>query len=289
MRTIVPWIAVAVLAITNAFTWRALSEERSQQAPRIEPRSIQSSMATPCSLMNSGADLAQPKARANATAMAQEDATVTPEKGSDRIPVDLTFLKSRLANQFKDPALHEALRENQRNQVLRMYGELLKKWHASAEALDALSDFQLRTLTNSETHPSQIVWEDVSVQAALTPQQLDELRDYTTTRPDRVAINAWLTGLELENMSLPADKAEELIHMMSEERTAAAPLPWVESGNAYADWRAELDERILNRATDILSPDQLSRFELYQRGQRTSIALLFASGAQSARQAAPSR
>ena len=88
-----------------------------------------------------------------------------------------------------------------------------------------------------------------------------------------------LSELELTQSPLPANKAEQLVQIMSEER-AAMPMPAPPTSgineayaNKIADWQASLDQRVRDRAVLIIPLDTLTRLESFQNSQRAGAAL----------------
>jgi hypothetical protein len=259
------WVLFLTLVVTNLLTWRALHEARLEAVLSAKSRLAppgEGPLPSPTYHPGNSAPVAP-----HGTAMNLPPAGVHANSAS-ATPVaeqvsGATYFRARLARQLTDPVVHQALHNQQRGQTLMAYGELLKKWHAPEAVLDALTDYRLKAVTSGNA--SSNAADDNVLSSLLTSKQLEELRDYDLTLPDRESVNMYVAELEIANIPLATDKVEQLLHIMSEERVSAAPMP--ADTMAYRDWHAALDQQILDRAAPILTSDQLSKLEAFQHAQ----------------------
>jgi hypothetical protein len=229
----------------------------------------------------------------------------SPESAPTGGPAVTSIQGAQLAKKLTDPASREALLDQQKGIVLQSYGELLRRWHlAKAEAepiLNALADYELRQFANALAPGSAEGALDAgnanaadaaAVRTVLTDQQLEDLRSYDTTLQDRMAIAPFLSELDLTQTPLSPDLAEQLISIMHDERVEVSqPSPPIASqppgayGQAMREWQADLDQRILDRASVILSSDVLARLQSFQEGQRAASSIFASVTANSAQSA----
>lgn len=286
-------MAVVALAISNVVAWRALNAERALRVaaeqrvtrPEVASQSLQLNPAwIRLQPLNVGVNRSVP-------VMAHQAAVATPGVATD---FNSPAFKSRIAQQLADPKAREALRDQQKGMALQLYGDLLKRWHASGpnaeRLLDALADYQLTEMvasleggTAGNSSTSRNAADDATLQALLKPKELDELRAFDTTLADRATLSSWLSELELAQTPLPADKAEQMVKIMHDEREALPPPQAPTSASdsasytsALADWQTAYDERVRDGAALLLTNDQLARFEAFQRGQRAASNLFTA-------------
>ncbi len=279
------WAVVLGLLATNVITWRALERQRSLGS------------ATESALSRMGSTLARnegerlgARGRVAATALAAGE----PQKEA-RASTNDPASSSQLPQWPSDPSAREALRQQQRGAAIQFYGELMKRWHlskvAAEPALAALADHQLHQLMGvmstrgrGEADGAQAranAADGDAVRAALSPQQLEELRAYDDTLPERLGIAPLLHELDVLGNPLSAEQADQLVSIMHEERLSVPPPAAVAESQdlgAYAqavsDWQAALDQRIRDRAASLLPPDSLSRLETFQSTQRTAARLV---------------
>jgi hypothetical protein len=101
--------------------------------------------------------------------------------------------------------------------------------------------------------------------------------------------------LAFEAEPLPADRVEQLVDVMHDERLAMPPpeaSSLSQSTTAYPEamdqWQVALDQRIRDRAALIFSPDYLSRLEIFQNSQRTANSVFASLGPETAQPSATS-
>ncbi len=286
------WIGVtlvmAALSVTNVMMWRALERERARRV--VAERSPRQSVRLSPLILDSVTSQLLRQANSRATSAASGPMAISPVAAASASRAPATSLDSaQLAKRLADPAARDALREQLKGTALLLYGDLLKRWHlsgAAAEpALDALADHQSRQLVDAlggraaSQAPEANAADNDTVRAALNAKQLDELRAYESTLPDRQTIAPLLNELELAQTPLPKDTAEQLINIMHDERVAV-PQPTaagVQAPGAFAQamdqWQTDLDQRIRDRAELILSSAALARLEAFQTAQRTAASV----------------
>jgi len=220
--------------------------------------------------------------------------------------VDVSAINIRLARKLADPTAREALRDQQKGGVIQFYGELFKRWHLSGPAaqpvLDALADHELQQLASalSGANPgsdANVVGANAAdnavVRAVLNTKQLEDLRTYDSTLTDRMTLGPFLGELDLAQTPLSADRVEQLVNIIHDERLAVpqpSPPSATEPAGAYAqaldEWQTALDERVRDRAALILPAGVLSRLETFQNGQRAAAAIFAPTEPENAQTAA---
>lgn len=282
---------IAALAVTNVLTWQALSAERSHWVAAERRVTIDSSATK--TFQHSAAAAAMQRlinqTVTRATLLPSAAHGTQAASGSAAVVLNGAELSKKLA----DPAAREALRSQQKGAVLQLYGELLKRWHlngaSAGSVLDALADHELQQLV-SVLAPGAAGTDAIggnaadndAVRATLDAKQLQELRAYDETLPDRMAIQPLLSELELAQTPLSADNAEQLINAAHDERVAIPQPqpPDSQATSAYLqslkDWQVNLDQRIRDRADAFLPADVVNRLESLQSGRRTASSV-FAS------------
>ncbi len=279
------------LVLTNFVTWRALQGERAARMALERRVEVVQKAARMTPLRPEWIHLeklggATRIAGSASTAIGQEHKPATSVKSS---------LGEQFAKKLADPAARDALREQQKGTAIQLYGELLKRWHLSSAAaepvMSALADHELRQLASAlspggaDNDPSSRAnaADNDAVLGVLNSQQLDELRAYDSTLPDRQTLAPFLNQLELAQTPLPKDTAEQLITIMRDERVAVPQPTAPAAGQApgtYAQemdqWQADLDQRIRDHAEFVLSSVALAKLEAFQNAQRAATSV-FAS------------
>ncbi|MDE0855235.1 MAG: hypothetical protein OSA97_12515 [Nevskia sp.] len=281
----------------NILNWRALNEERALLAAadqRLSKMGAPSRLVQLDTALNeSGAPPSRPARWPRESIHPIAPCAVTPTA----LDVNPVAFQAHLASRLADPATHEALRGQLRGAALQRYGELIKRWRASGvdteRLLDFIADYQLTGMVRAlgsgspasqSTTALNMVDDDV-LRALLNPTERDELRAYDATLGDREALSPWLNEMNLAQTPLPADQAEKMIGILHDERAAVPPPEppptFANDSGAYAaalaDWQRAYDQRVLGRAALILSGDQLSQLDSYQRGQRAVSSLSMAA------------
>jgi len=289
-------IAIAVLALTNVLTWRAFVSERAarqeaRQQGRREATLTLSAWPAKVDLWNA--------VRPQRTVGSVDTLTATLPTGN---AMNSAALNARLSEQMADPKTHDALRDQEKGNALQLYGELLERWHLSGRSaafiLDALADHELNNFTTAVAEDSNgadvNAADEATVQALLTQKQLEELRAFDASLADRSTIAPFVRELSLVGAPLPPDRVERLVDIMHQERVAVpppeAPLPSQSTATysqAIDEWQLALDQRIRDRAALILSPDLVSRLEIFQNSQRTANSVFASLGPESGQPVQP--
>jgi hypothetical protein len=207
--------------------------------------------------------------------------------------------QQQLRRKLSDPATRNAIRAQQRNMVIQIYGELLRSWHFSADksdrVLDLLAEQQLREIDRSLA-ASDTPGQDASTRltvgahdadnddlnALLTEAQRAQLSQQQATMSESATVSSLADELSLAQIPMTGSQQQQLIQIMYDERTAI-PAPNVNNASANSpgaqsaldDWESALDQRVQDRAASILTDDQQTRFEQFMTRQheaRTAFA-----------------
>jgi hypothetical protein len=212
------------------------------------------------------------------------------------------FMKG-LAKMFTDPKMKEAMRGQQAAGVAMMYGDLAKHLGLSADearqVLALLTDRQMEqagksmamlnkgeldaaTLAESakQSQAAKATYDD-SLKEVLGNDRFAKFQDYEKTMGERFALSQIRNQLSAGGMPLDEAQASGLLAIMQDERArtpnpmpgnsdAAGQMKLLENGEALEKVLKSQDaynQRVLDRARSLLSPDQLQAFETAQKQQ----------------------
>ena len=195
---------------------------------------------------------------------------------------------------MKNPEMQEAMRAQQKAMLGMMYGALFKKLNLAPEALDKFKELLLDrqmagmaavggdsgkdAMANVAAMQKEV---DQTMKTMLNDEQFKTYQDYQETLGERFALNQ-LTQ-QMADKSIPLDDAqqEELVTLMVEERQKSSTGPTKEqqqqalaNGIPYSELlekqfqrQEELQNRILDRAGEILSEAQLQELKAFHENQ----------------------
>jgi hypothetical protein len=123
---------------------------------------------------------------------------------------------------------------------------------------------------------------DAELAALLGDERFAQYEDYQKNIGERMQLDQLKTKMAAENLPLQDDQMAQLLQVMKEEKTAVPPviptdntqvpkkeLFTAENLDRQMQWMAEYNRRVLDRAGQILSPEQLKQYQEFQEQQAT--------------------
>ena len=205
-----------------------------------------------------------------------------------------------LGKMMKDPAMREMMREQQKAAINMMYAGLLKELNLSPEEKDKfkalLTDAQMRTIENAqglfgdkkEVMPEEVEklaaeaknQTDADIKALLGDERFALYEDYKKNMTERMQLDQFKTRLAAEKLPLQDNQSAQLLQIMKEEKAAVPPViptdnsqfPKKESMTAENldrqwAWMEDYNRRVLERAGQVLTPEQLKQYREFQEQQ----------------------
>lgn len=250
-------------------------------------------------------DLARARAAAStaqAAVPATPLATIPDEPAPDAPPQQPAFMEE-VASMMQQPEFKEMMRSQQKMVMDQFYGELFKALDlepdTQARFKDLLADRMLAGMETGmslfggeENSDSQAIAERLMAAQQVSNDQIRELlsdeeyalfEQFEETQPERTQVDMFKQSLP-QDVQLAWEQEDALILAMHEERTAiqgtTATDPMLRDfPSADADPDAvvaeleRLHDRYLQRANDILTPDQVTQFEANLQQQRNMQAM----------------
>jgi len=201
---------------------------------------------------------------------------------------------------MKDPAMKEMMRSTQRAFVTTMYGPLFKELNLTSEQkqrfMDLLVDHQLKSAEQAGTvfgkdgkmDFSKIgdvaKTEETRLEEELKPllgeEKFAQYQDYQKNMSERMQVDQFRQQLDGTDSALKDDQLKRLMSVMAEEReknpSALSTNPQQGNFEKFMDpnalekqlqWQEELNRRVLERAAEVLAPDQLKSYAEFQTQQ----------------------
>ena len=206
---------------------------------------------------------------------------------------------------MKDPKMKEMLRQQQGAALKQMYGEfsksknmdaqqsdqffallMEKQWGGMEEGMDVFNGVEKtkeESAAASQAALEKTAETDRKLRMLLGEGGYANYKDYEKTIGERMTLNSMRQQLAVNSAPLADDQAKSLLAVMIEERakTPASPLTSIDgnprekmralatSNNSDQFYQAEADlnQRVLNRASGILKPEQFSALESFQKQQ----------------------
>jgi hypothetical protein len=204
-----------------------------------------------------------------------------------------------LGKMMKDPAMREMMREQQKAMINMMYGGLFKDLNLSPEEKDKLrellTDSQMKNIEAaqgmfggkdgvSEDTTKQISdtkkQTDAEIKALLGDERFATYQDYQKNVGERMQIDQFKNQLAGANMPMDDAQAAQLMQIMKQEKAATPPpisddqsqVPKPDTftaGNLEKQlaWMDDYNQRVLNRAAQVLNPEQLKQYQSFQEQQ----------------------
>ncbi len=206
-----------------------------------------------------------------------------------------------LSKMMKDPAMKEMMRSQQKVMVQKMYGPLLKDLNLAPEEKDRFMalvlDHQLAAVDQAgtlfgggdkdKTEVAATLKDkekemEANLKALLGDDKFAQYTDYKGTMGDRLQLDQLKQQLDGSGTPLQDDQLKSLLGIMKEERDKVPPVVDNKAANGAADfakmltddsiekqfqWQQDLNRRVLERAGQVLSPQQLKEYTDFQSQQ----------------------
>jgi len=280
---------------------RIIQEERLKEAERergrVERQNVElASLAT--QLRQSEASQAS-----NIAALAkQKVASVTESgNGAEGPPGGGKGMGDMFQKMMKDPAMKEMLRNQQKGLMKTMYGPLFKDINLPADQQAKLSDLLLDTQMSAMDSAADLFGADAAnktnalnvvserqkatedqIKGLLGDEKYAQYEDYKKTMGDRVALNQFQQQAAGTENALSDDQYKQLVQLMKDERSKNPPVIGSDSSNTAEglsklmneellnqqfQWQEDFNQRVLERAASLLSPEQVKEWTDFQTQQ----------------------
>ena len=206
-----------------------------------------------------------------------------------------------LKTMMKDPAMRDMIRDQQKATVKMMYSALLKEMNLTPDEKEQftklLGDAQMRNveaaqamfsdnkddLTAAKTSVADAKKQsDTEIKGLLGDERFAQYQDYQKNISERMQLDQFKTSLDGKNMPLSDQQSSQLLAIMKEEKTAVPPvipsdanqdpqkmktLMTAENLDKQMQWMSDYNARVLTRAGQTLTPDQVKQFQQFQEQQ----------------------
>lgn len=189
-------------------------------------------------------------------------------------------------NPSNTPQGRELLRVQARTGAKRAYGELIKKLNLTAEQAETLMKLlvdqqererdaferlgERRDLSAINQLRNELLSQSQSEIVSLLGQEKgQQFTKYQSTLGERAQVSYFADQLDALNMPLSESQKEQLVGVLSEEKTAVPepqPASWRERGarEAQLSWREDYYRRVFDRASGFLNAEQERRLREHQ-------------------------
>jgi hypothetical protein len=219
---------------------------------------------------------------------------------ADAVPAGGAEVAQMLDKMMKDPAMRQMMRSQQKVVMDQMYGELFKELQLSPSEREQFTGVLLDNAMKSMTHAGTVFQGEgdaktaalqsiaeqqkemnASLKTLLGDERYARYEDYQKTISERTQLNMFQQLAEgaqpLQDRQVP-----QLLDILREERArvpsvigdapgqSAAALKAVASEETMAQhfqWQEDLNQRVLDRAGQVLSPEQLKDYAGFLKSQ----------------------
>jgi hypothetical protein len=204
-----------------------------------------------------------------------------------------------LGKMMKDPAMREMMRGQQKAMINMMYSGLFKDLNLSPEETDKLkellTDAQMSNVEAAQglfggkegatEDSTKLVADakkqtDAEIKAMLGDEKFTQYEEYKKNMGERMQLDQLRNQLAGENLPLRDDQSAQLMQIMKEEK-ANRPAPisadqsqtptketfTAENLDKQLAWMDDYNQRVLERAGQVLSPEQLKKYQTFQEQQ----------------------
>lgn len=208
-----------------------------------------------------------------------------------------------IGKMMKDPSMREMMRTQQKAAINTMYSGLFKELQLMPEEKEKLSSLlveaQMKTIeqskgmfggqeegANSEDAAKLIAearkQSDEEIKALLGEERFAQFTSYQKDLGEHMQIDQLSKRLEADNLPLQEAQAARLLQVMKEEKAAVPPiiptdasqvprdlksLMTAENMDKQLQWMDDYNRRVLDRATQFLTPEQAKSYREFQEQQ----------------------
>ena len=221
--------------------------------------------------------------------------------GEEKDGVSGKGMGEMIGKMMKDPAMREMLREQQKVMINMMYNGLFKDMKLSPEEKDKLkgllTDAQMKNVEAAQglfggdtkdgaaaDATKQIAdakkQTNADIKELLGDERYVQFEDYQKTMSERMQLDQFKTQLTGENLALRDEQSAQMMQIMKEEKAAVPPaIPddqtqapkkenfTSEKLDQQLKWMDDYNRRVLDRAGQVLSPEQLTKYQSFQEQQ----------------------
>jgi len=211
-----------------------------------------------------------------------------------------------LAKMLENPEMKKMMRQQQGAMMDMMYGSLFKELGLTPEETDKFKELLLdrqmkavegggafmklqgtdadKTAAMSELAKQQKEF-DEQIKAFLGDARYTQYKDYNETLTERMTLNQYSQQMAGGQNPLSPDQSSQLLEIMKQEKKGVTPVFGDAGGDASAtaaNWQAmmsedkmkeffkqqeEINQRVLDRARAVLTPEQLNTLSNFQTNQ----------------------
>jgi hypothetical protein len=205
-----------------------------------------------------------------------------------------------LGKMMKDPAMREMMREQQKAMINLMYAGLFRDLNLSPDEKEKLKDLlteaQMRNMESAQglfgakqegaadDSQKQVAdakqQTDAEIKALLGDERFAQYENYQKSMGERMQVDQLKTQLAAENLPLQDRQMAQLLQAMQEEKTRLPPaIPTdqtqmpkkemftSENLDKQMKWIDDYNVRVADRAAQILTPEQLAKYQAFQQQQ----------------------
>jgi hypothetical protein len=225
----------------------------------------------------------------------------TPPPGEEKGGIFGKGMGEMLGKMMKDPSMRDMMRGQQKATINMMYAGLFKELALAPEEkeklMGILTDAQMKIIENAQgifgeqkegAPDTQKVFEDskkqtdTELKALLGDERFAQYEEYQKNVGERMQLDQLKTHMESEKLPLQDQQLAQLLQAMKEEKAAVPPvipsdgntipkdlkgLMTPENLDKQMQWMEDYDRRVLDRAGQILTPEQLKQYRAFQESQ----------------------
>ena len=205
---------------------------------------------------------------------------------------------SMMEKMMKDPAMREMLRGQQKAMMNQMYGPLYKDLGLTGDQRQKFSDLLVDSAMAGVEQAGSLFQnntaEKTGAMKAMSDQQKDlqaglksllgeekfgQYEEYQKSIAERIQLNQFKQQQEGTDAPLQESQTAQLLQIYKEEKTRVPPvisndparnmeaMQSEEVMNSYFAWQEDLNKRVLDRAGQTLSPEQIKEYSAFLQQQ----------------------
>lgn len=256
----------------------------------------------------------------NAAVLAQQLSTLATnatgaERSSDAPDANAKNpMAAMMEKMMKDPAVREMMRNQQKGMMQQMYGPLFKELALTPDEKQKFTDLLLDNAMKAAEHAGAMFKGEgpersealktigdqqketsAGLKALLGEERFAQYEGYQKTVGDRLQLNQFKQQLDGSGAALQEAQYAQLLQIIGEEKKRSPPVLSDDPGRSAEalkllsseeamtrqfQWQEELNKRVLERAGNVLTADQVKEFTDFQSQQLNlqKVAMTMARG-----------
>jgi hypothetical protein len=231
------------------------------------------------------------------TSAARKDSAAPGEKGNGAFGKGMGEMISKM---MKDPSMREMMRDQQSAAVKMMYSGLFKELNLTPEEKDkmlgVLTDMQMKTIeaspmfgdkADSKEHPATSFADskkqvEADIKTLLGDDRFKQYEEYQKNIGERMQLDQVKNSMAGNNIPLTDQQSSQIYQIMKEEKQVTPPvipqdanqdpeklktLMTSENVDKQLQWMEDYNARVLARAAQVLTPEQLKQYQAHQEQQ----------------------